>query len=376
MSGSKDFYKVLGVTEKASQEEIKKAYRKLAKQYHPDANPNDPSAADRFKEVGEAYGILSDPEKRKQYDQMRRLGAFGFGPGRGGPRPGAGAPPPGGGAFSFDDLKDFGGLGDLFSSIFDRSGRGGPQQQQQRQRPRQKGHNVEYVVDIPFEKAVLGGKISIEVPITEECATCGGSGAAPGTSLETCPECRGSGEVSFGQPGFAVKRPCPACFGRGKVPEQPCPSCMGRGEVRQSRKIQVTVPRGADDSTRLRLSGQGEKGAAGGPPGDLVLSFRVKPHHFFRREGLDIHCTVPINVVQATLGSKIKVKTVSGKRVVLRIPSGTQSGTRFRVRGQGVEKGERIGDQYVEVKVEIPEKLSDEERAAIEQFADASGMKH
>lgn len=375
MSGGKDFYKILGVAEKASQDEIKKAYRKLAKKYHPDANPDNPSAADRFKEVGEAYGVLSDPEKRKQYDQMRRLGAFGFGGGgRAQPRPGPGGPPSGG-AFSFDDLKDFGGLGDLFSSIFDR---GAPRAgtQQGRRRTRTKGQNVEYRVDIPFQTAALGGKISVEIPISEECATCGGSGAAPGTSLTTCTECGGSGEVSFGQPGFAVKRPCPACFGRGKLPQTPCGSCSGRGEVRQNRKLSVKVPAGTDDSTRLRISGQGEKGVAGGPPGDLLLSFRVKPHRFFRREGLDIHVTVPINMVQATLGSKVKVRTISGKRVVLRIPAGTQSGTRFRIRGQGIEKGERIGDQFVEVQVEIPDELSDEEKAAMERFANAAGMKH
>lgn len=374
MSGQKDFYRILGISDKASQDEVKKAYRKLAKQYHPDANPNDPSAAERFKEVGEAYGVLSDPEKRKQYDQMRRLGAFGFGPGRGGgtaQRPGPGGTPPGG-SFSFEDLRDFGGLGDLFSSIFDRGKKGGAERRQERS----KGRDVEYVVDIPFESAVLGRKISIDVPITEECATCGGDGAAPGTGVTTCRECGGSGEVSFGQPGFAVKRPCPACFGRGKIPEQPCPSCGGRGEVRQHRKISVTVPKGADETTRLRLTGQGEKGSSGGPPGDLLLSFRIKPHRFFRREGLDIHVTVPINVVQATLGSKIKVRTISDKRVVLRIPPGTQSGTRFRIRGQGVEKADRIGDQFVEVKVEIPDELSEEERQAMESFASKAGLKH
>lgn len=377
MAGQKDFYRILGVGEKATPDEIKKAYRKLAKTYHPDANPNDATAAERFKEVGEAYGVLSDPEKRKQYDQMRKLGAFGFGGGgrggRPGPRPGPGTP--GGGAFSFEDLKDFGGLGDLFSSIFDRGQqpRGGPTG---RTRERKKGRDVEYVVDIPFETAVKGGKISISVPITEECATCGGDGTAPGAGLRTCEECGGSGEVSFGQPGFAVKRPCPACFGRGRIPDRPCPSCQGRGEVRQSRKISVTVPKGSDDTTRLRISGQGEKGVSGGSPGDLLLSFRVKAHRFFRREGLDIHVTIPINVVQATLGSRVKVRTISGKRVVLRIPPGTQSGTRFRVRGQGVEKGDRIGDQYVEVKVEIPDELSEEELAAMEKFAAATGMKH
>lgn len=374
MAAGKDFYRILGVSEKADQAEIKKAYRKLAKKYHPDANADDPGASDRFKEVGEAYGVLSDPEKRKQYDQMRRFGGLGFGGGRGGPgpRPGAGGAPPGAGSFSFDDLQGLGGLGDLFSSIFDRGGRrpGGESRQ------RRKGQDVEYVVDISFETAVSGGKISIQVPITEECATCGGDGAAPGTAIRTCGECGGTGSVSFGQAGFAVKRPCPACFGRGRIPEKPCPSCGGRGEVRQNRKIQVTVPRGTDEGTRLRLTGQGEKGAAGGPPGDLILTFRVKPHRFFHREGLNIHVTVPINLVQAALGSKIRVRTVSGKRVVLRIPPGTQSGTRFRIRGQGIEKGDRIGDQIVEVKVEVPEELSEEEKQAMERFAETAGLKH
>jgi molecular chaperone DnaJ len=372
MAAQKDFYRILGVGEKASQEEIKKAYRKLAKQYHPDANPEDSSAAERFKEVGEAYGVLSDADKRKQYDQMRRFGGLGFGgrAGGGGPRPTGGAP--GGGSFSFDDLQGFGGLGDLFSSIFDR----GARRTEERRSERKRGQNVEYMVDVSFETAVRGGKISIEVPITEECATCGGMGAAPGSSIATCGECGGSGTVSFGQPGFAVKRPCPACFGRGRIPEKACPSCNGRGEVRQNRKVQITVPKGTDEGTRLRLSGQGEKGAAGGPPGDLILTFKVKQHRFFHRDGLDVHVTVPINLVQAALGSRIKVRTVHGKKVVLTIPPGTQTGTKFRIRAQGVEKGERIGDQIVEVKVEIPEELSAEERQAMEQFAQTSGLKH
>ncbi len=378
-STTRDFYEVLGVPEKASQDEIKKAYRKLAKQHHPDANPDDPKAAERFKEIGEAYSVLSDPEKRKQYDQMRRLGAFGGFGGRGG-RPGAGGAPgqgaqPGGGfAFDFEDLRDFGGLGDIFSSIFDRGHRGAGRGTS-RAGP-ERGQNVEYVVEVPFETAVRGGRITIDVPITEECATCGGSGAAPGSSVHRCTECGGTGTITFGQGGFAVKRPCPACFGRGTVPDVPCPSCQGSGTVRQQRKIQVNVPPGADDGTRIRLSGQGERGSAGGQPGDLLLTFKVKPHRFFRREGLDIHVTVPINIAQATLGSKVRVKTVQGRKVVLTIPPGTQSGTRFRIRGQGVEKGDRTGDQYVEVTVDVPEELSDEQRRAMEQFADASGLRH
>jgi molecular chaperone DnaJ len=367
-TSTKDFYKTLGVSEKASQEEIKKAYRKLAKKYHPDANPDDTKAADRFKEVGEAYSVLSDPDKRKKYDQMRRLGAFSFG--AGGPRASASAPggQPGAG-FSFDDL---GGLGDIFSSIFDR----GKKAEDGRKTGPSKGANVEYVVEISFRTAVKGGKISIDVPISEECATCGGSGAAPGTEMKRCDECRGSGSVTFGQGGFAVNRPCPACFGRGRIPESPCGSCGGSGEVRQTRKIQINVPQGVETGSKIRLSGQGERGSSGGKPGDLVITFKVKSHGFFRREGLDIHVTVPINLAQAALGSKMAVRTVDGRRVHLRIPPGTQSGTKFRIRGQGVEKSGRVGDQYVEVRVEIPESLDEEQQAAMERFAKAAGLKH
>lgn len=372
MAATKDFYEVLGVSEKASADDIKKAYRKLAKQYHPDANPDDAQAAERFKDLGEAYAVLSDPEKRKQYDQMRRLGAFGFGGGgrRSGPTTGRGGASASGG-ISFDDLQGFGGLGDIFSSIFDRGGRAS----RGRAGPR-KGQDVEYMVDLDFEVAVQGGKISIEVPITEECATCSGSGAARDSAIRECAECGGSGQVSFGQAGFAVQRPCPACMGRGRIPEVPCPSCNGRGSLRQTRKIQVTVPRGVDTGSKLKLTGQGERGTEGGPPGDLILTFKVREHRFFRREGLDIHVTVPINIVQAALGTRIKVRTVRGSRVVLRIPPGTQPGTRFRLRGQGVEKGDRIGDQIVEVKVEVPEQLDDEQREALEKFATTAALRH
>jgi molecular chaperone DnaJ len=374
----KDFYEVLGVREKASPEEIKKAYRKLAKTHHPDANQGDPKAAERFKAIGEAYAVLSNPKKRKQYDQMRRFGSLGFG-GRGrgpGPRGGPGADP----GFTFDDLQGgFGNISDLFSSLFDLGKKGhdgAASGEPRRASGRQKGQNVEYVVEIPFLIAARGGKVSVDVAITEDCAACGGSGAKRGTELRRCDECKGTGHVSFGQGGFAVKRPCPACFGRGKIPETPCPSCGGRGVVRQQRKIQINVKAGVETGSRVRLSGQGERGKGGGPPGDLIITFKVKPHRFFKRDGLDIHVSVPINIAQATLGSKIRVKTISGKKVVLSIPKGTQSGTRFRIRGQGIEKGERVGDQYVAAVVSVPEELSEGERQAMEEFADASGLKH
>ncbi len=367
---SKDYYQILGVSEKADADEIKKAYRKLAKQYHPDANQNDPKAAERFKEVGEAYAVLSDPEKRKQYDQMRRMGPFMGGRG-GGVRPDFGTETGSGGVrFSMDDLGDIGGLGDLFSSIFDfgrkRKPRGGPE----------RGGDVEYTVEISFERAARGGAISVVVPVTEECATCGGTGAAPGTRTVVCSECSGTGTVSFGQGGFAVNRPCPACYGRGQIPAQPCPTCAGSGQVRQERKIRLKVPPGVDTGSKLRLSGQGERGRGGGPAGDLLITFRVKPHRFFRRKGLDIHCTVPVNIAQAALGSKIRVRTVDGKKVSLKVPPGTQSGTKFRIPGQGIEKSARRGDQYVQVKITVPEQLDEDEARLMREFAEAAELKY
>ena len=371
---SKDFYRVLGVAENASADEIKKAYRKLAKQYHPDANPNDAAASERFKEVSEAYSVLSDDDKRKQYDQMRKLGAFG---GMGGFRPGAGRPGAGGTqTFTFDDLDlGGGGLGDIFSSIFGRgagAGRpgaqpGGPQ----------RGENIEYAVEIPFRTAVRGGKVTIQVPVTEDCPTCHGSGAAPGATVNTCPECQGRGTVTFGGgSSFGVTRPCPMCGGKGKIPSEPCATCSGAGQVRRQRAVNVTVPAGVDNGSKIRLAGQGERGAAGGPPGDLVLSFRVEPDSFFTRDGLDVECTIHVNLAQAVLGSRVKVRTVDGQFVVLKVPPGTQPGRRFRIKGMGVEKSGRRGDQFVKVQVDVPEKLDEPARKEFEDFAAAAGMRH
>ncbi len=363
---AKDYYEILGVAENASADEIKKAYRKLAKQFHPDANPGDPQAAEKFKEISEANRVLSDPEKRKKYDQVRKYGGLGAFSSR--PR-GAGTGSADGHGFRFEDLSDLGGIGDIFSSIFDfgkKSSRpSGPS----------RGRNVEYLVEIPLRTAVRGGKISVTVPISEECATCNGTGAAPGTALENCSECGGRGEVTFGQGGFSVTRPCPACLGRGRVPRTPCSSCGGNGQVRTRKKLSVRVPPGVETASRLRLSGQGERGPGGGPAGDLIIKFRVKPDRFFTREGLNLVCEVPINVAQAVLGSKIKVRTIDGKRVVLKIPPGTQSGTTFRIRGQGVQKGDQRGDQLVRVMVETPE-LSEEGREAFEELAEKEGLRH
>lgn len=370
---TRDLYGALGVSEKATQEEIKRAYRKLAKENHPDANRDNPDAAERFKQVSEAYGVLSNAEKRKQYDRTRRAEAFGgFGPRRPGSRGGAPGPHAGGGGggspFENIDFGGGGGLGDLFGSIFDLGRR------RERAREPVRGRNIELVVEISFERAARGGKMPITVPVTEPCAVCAGSGARPGTTPTRCPECGGSGTVSFGQGGFAVTRPCPACYGRGTIATDPCPACDGRGQQGSERRIDVTVPAGVDDDSKLRLSGQGER-VNGGPPGDLLLTFRVKPHRFFQREGIDIHCTVPINIAQATMGSRLRVRTVDGRSVVLKIPPGTQAGTRFRIRGQGVEKRGQRGDQFVRVQVQVPGSLDDRQRELMEEFAQTAGYK-
>ncbi|MDE3150801.1 MAG: DnaJ domain-containing protein, partial [Gemmatimonadota bacterium] len=254
MPPTKDYYAVLGVPASAAQDEIKKQYRKLAKKFHPDANPNDPKAAERFKEVSEAYQVIGDAEKRKQYDEMRRLGAFGggFSSARG-PRPSPGGAPPGGaGAFRFEDFdpSGFGGFGDLFSSMFGGGGKA-------RSRGPERGQDVERSLEVPFRTAATGGKVPVDLEVTEECDTCHGSGGAPGAKFGTCPECGGRGTISFGQGGFAVQRPCPQCLGRGQVPSERCATCGGAGEVRSRRKVLITVPAGADTGTRIRLKGQG-----------------------------------------------------------------------------------------------------------------------
>ena len=370
MAPQKDYYSVLGVSASATQDQIKRAYRKLAKKHHPDANAGDKASAERFKEISEAYSVLNDAAKRKQYDQLRRYGAFnGSGPRPRGPSPGGA-----GGAgtrfeeFDIRDLGGLGGIGDLFSSIFggEKKRRGGPE----------RGESVETVVTIPFRVAALGGKVPITVPVVEACSTCAGSGAAPGSSLTTCAECRGTGTISFGYGGFAVKRPCPACRGRGKVAAQRCPTCQGVGEVRLEKRLMLNVPPGTDTGTRIRLKGQGPRGTGGAEAGDLVVSFEVEPDRFFQRDGLDVHCSVTINIAQAMLGSKLKVRTLDGKHLVLRIPAGTQPGRKFRIKGQGIEKGGARGDQIVEIQVEVPAKLSAEQEAVVKSWADAAGLKY
>ena len=374
MAQTKDFYQVLGVSSTATQDEIKKQYRKLAKKYHPDTNANDAKAAERFKEISEAYQTVGDAEKRKQYDQMSQLGALGGGFG-GGPR--AGAARPGttggyqGGSINIEDLDlgGLGGLGDLFGSMFGGAGRG-------RSRGPERGQDVETTLEVPFRTAALGGSVPVSLEVTEQCPTCNGSGGAPGAKFTTCPECNGRGTVSFGQGGFAVQRPCPNCLGKGQVPSQRCPTCNGAGEVRTRKTVEIKVPAGADTGTRVRLRGQGGRGANGGPPGDLVITFTVQDDRFFRREGLDLVAPVKINIAQATLGSRVSVRTLDGKKVAIRIPPGTSSGKRFRVRGQGIGREGTQGDLIVEAEVVVPEALTPEQEQAMKDFADAGGLKY
>ncbi len=363
---SQDFYQVLGVPDAATPDEIKKAYRRLAKQYHPDANPNNPQAAERFKSISEAHSVLSDADKRKQYDQMRKLGAFdGFrqqGP-TSGRRPGSGGAQPGSEEFDIGDMSGF-GLGDIFSSIF---GRG--------RREDNRGETMEAVVEVPFRVAALGGKIPVVLPITEGCPSCHGTGAAPGAKLNTCPECNGRGTVTFGQGGFAVSRPCPQCRGKGKIPSEPCPVCHGAGEVRTQRQIMITVPPATETGQKVRLKGQGEPGRAGAQAGDLIITFQVQEDRFFHRDGLNLICEVPINMIQATLGTRLRVRTLDGQKVVLKIPPGTQPGRKFRIKGLGLEKNGQKGDQLVQIQVTVPEKVAPEAEAKLKEFAETAGIK-
>jgi len=303
---------------------------------------------------------------------MRRLGAFdGFarrpGAGAAAGGPGYGAP----GGVEFDprgiDFGEFGGLGDIFSSIFGRGGR-----RDEARAP----EAVEAVVEVPFRVATLGGKVPVTLQVTEPCPTCTGSGGAPGATWSTCPECNGRGTISFGQGGFAVNRPCPPCRGRGRVPSQPCPTCRGAGEIRTERQVIITVPPATETGTRVRMRGQGEKGQSGTPPGDLIITFQVQPDRFFHREGLDIVCEVPLNIAQAALGTRLRVRTLDGKKVMLRIPAGTQPGRKFRIKGQGVEKNGVRGDQLVQVQVTVPEQLTPEQEGLLKQFAASAGLAH
>jgi len=370
----KDFYEILGVSETAKADEIKKAYRKLAKKYHPDANSGNKAAENRFKEVSEAYDVLSDPQKRAQYDQMRKLGSGVF-TGTGGfqgfdfgaPFSGTGGQ---GATFSYEDLGGFGGLGDIFSSLF-----GGSRVRAESYGP-QKGEDIVVELEAPFETAAKGGKTTITVSKTESCNVCGGTGARPGSRTTTCPECGGRGSISFAQGAFAVSRPCPRCLGRGTLAGEPCSACAGRGTANVRKKYAVTIPEGISSGEKIRLRGQGDPGVAGGPPGDLLIQVKVGPHRFFTRKGVNVYCAVPVNIAQAVLGSKIRVSTVDGRRVELKIPAGVQNGATFRLKGMGLKKNGLQGDQFVKVEVSTPSNITKKQKELIKEFAAEGGLKY
>jgi molecular chaperone DnaJ len=354
-----DFYKVLGVSENASGDELKKAYRALAKKYHPDANSGNKSAEEKFKEISEAYDVLSDVQKRKQYDQMRKYGFAGA-------RPGGGYQPQGfefdlndlfGGGVKtggrrrqrrgdFDEFFGFGGLGDLFGQFFDRENGFG----QKNYRPH-RGADVHATLEIPFETAALGGSASFTINKEELCQTCRGSGATPGSEPQVCSECHGSGMLSMSQGAFSVNRPCPRCLGKGKVISNPCANCGGNGRIKATKKFSIKIAPGTHDGQNLKLSGQGNPGEDRQPAGDLLLTIKVGKHKFFRSEGLDIHCEIPINKKLAKRGTKLRVKTIHGATAELKVPASSSSGKTFRLKGMGLRGKDGTGDQFVKIKV-------------------------
>lgn len=368
----RDYYDILGVKDGASDEEIKRTYRDLAKKYHPDKNRGDKNAEARFKEISEAYNVLRDPAKRRQYDQMRKYGAYGGGqPGGdfGGFdfsqfwRPGSSQQRKTG-SFSFEDLFGPGGFGDFFGDFFDF----GDRIRKTKAGTSQKGETLYYDLTIPFELAINGGKQVINVSLEEACNSCDGTGAEHGTKPKTCPNCHGRGTISITQGFFAVNRTCPRCFGRGTIIEKFCTVCGGTGTIRQNKNLSVTIPQGIAEGTRLKLKGQGATGIKNGPRGDIVITFHIAPHRFFRRNGNDIYCEVPLDIIKAIQGTKIRIKTVYNNKVDVKIPPGTRSGKTFRLRGFGVKSKSGTGDQYVTIKVIQRSNLTDAERKIVEDF--------
>lgn len=349
MSAKKDYYELLGVSRNASEEEIKKTYRKLALQYHPDRNPGDKQAEEKFKEVSEAYQILSDAEKRAKYDQYGHA-AFG-----------EGGPFSGGFDFTagFEDV-----FGDIFGEFFGGGARRG----------RGRGDDLRYNLTLKFEEAVSGTEKKIKIPRHGPCETCHGSGAKTGTAPQTCPTCRGRGQVSFQQGFFSVSRTCSQCHGQGTIVKDPCANCSGSGQLRKLHTLNVKIPGGVDTGSRLKLRAEGESAPAGGAPGDLYVVIQVEPHPIFIRENLDILCDVPISIAQAALGAEIDVPTLDGK-VKMKIPAGTQSGKVFRMKGKGVNdvQGYHQGDHRVRVSVETPTHLTARQKELLKEFATAGG---
>ena len=360
----RDYYEVLGVSKTATQDELKKAYRKLARKYHPDLNKDNEEAAEKFKECNEAYSVLSDDQKRAQYDQFGHAAFENGGMGGGGGFGGAGG------------FGGFGGSGmeDIFDMFFGgQGGRGGSRAKSGPQR----GADLRFDLEITFEEAAFGLEKEINLYRDETCDHCHGEGVEPGSKVESCPECNGTGYVRFTQNtmfGQMVnERPCSRCKGEGKIISEPCKECRGKGTVKRNKKLKVKIPAGVDNGSRLRVSGEGEAGAKGGPSGDLYVYLYVKPHKFFERDGTTVLCEVPINIVQATLGADIKVPTLDGQ-VTMKVPEGTQPGKVLRLKGKGIPslRGGGRGDQLVRIKVVVPTKLSDKQKDALRKFADIS----
>ncbi len=363
MAEKRDFYEVLGVDKSADAGTIKRAYYKLAKQYHPDANPGDKVAEEKFKEVNEAYEVLSDADKRAKYDQY---GHAAFDPAMGGGE--------GGGFGGFGGFGDFGDLGDILGGMFGGAFGGG-----RRRNGPQQGEDIGVNVSISFEEAAFGVKKDITYNRICRCPDCKGSGAAPGTQAETCSACRGTGQVKrvqrMGGMAFQSTATCDACRGTGKIIKSPCQKCRGSGMVRENKKLTVSIPAGIDNGERIALRGQGCDGKNGGPTGDLIISVSVKPHAVFERRGVTLTCDVPLTIAEATLGAEIEVPTLEGT-VKYTIPEGTQSGTTFTLRGKGIpyiNNSSRRGDLVFRVNVEIPKGLNDKQKAAMKAFADSCG---
>jgi molecular chaperone DnaJ len=366
----KDYYQVLGVPKNASAAEIKKAYRKLAQQFHPDTNPGNADAEARFKEISAAYDVVGDEEKRASYDRVREMGAQGFGPGSG---PGGAAAGPGGhgwpGGVRYEHV-DAGDIGDLFGGLFGGAGAGGGRASRQ-QRP-QRGADLETVIKVPFDDAMAGTVREVKIGGPAVCRTCHGSGAAPGTSPITCPRCGGSGDIAVNQGPFQMSQPCPECRGAGRIVQTPCPTCQGSGAERRTRRVKVKIPAGVKDGARIKIAGRGEPGPAGGRPGDLFVRVRVPAHRHFGRKGDDLTLTLPISFNEATLGANVQVPTL-GEPVKLKIPSGTPTGKTFRIRGRGAPKRSGHGDLLVTVQVAVPKKLSRAQKDLLERFGETQG---
>jgi molecular chaperone DnaJ len=368
----KDFYKELGVSSSATAEEIKKAYRKLARDNHPDANPGNASAENKFKAVSEAHAVLADPAKRKEYDEARRLFASGgFGSrGGGGFSPGAGGFGGGGQTFDVGDIfgqgGGDGGIGDLFGGLFNR---GGAQQRTQSNRPR-RGSDVETETSLQFREAAQGVTVPLKLTSPSSCTTCHGSGAKPGTSPRVCPRCNGQGVVNRNQGAFGFSEPCDDCRGSGSIIDDPCADCRGTGVQNRTRTITVRVPAGISDGQKVRLAGQGEAGLRGAPSGDLFVTVRVKPDKVFGRTGDDLTVTVPVSYGELVLGTTLSVPTLDG-RVGVKVPPGTVDGRVLRVRGRGVPKKSGTGDLMVTVKVAVPQKLDDAATDALKTYLEA-----